>query len=418
MSIPLTHVQKKIWDDLVSLGARLGEKVPADCSGEEFDRSTRLWLLKFAQIAAAAPFTSVPIDDHSWSSMGFKGLTLAKIEEDELNPDAIPSDMHGIAVLIEKKDLSVLVPIASDLDEDAAEIFGKLVEAKVADFVDFAGFLDFAEGTDAFTPEEEVRAFDLSVDPRSAPQESGEVPPLAGGPLLETEITSSVITGSWKEIVDISKSASYPLGMAMLLRQPAAWDITRALSSGLEASDFPEFSEKLFTAAFFRSVRHDASAINSNRQMLEALLKKKPTIASQEGQIWFSEVYDLIQSFGRPAAQNGLCVALAVARQSRAYDFEAPSDFEMDENLLVWSTDGIEMVALGVNLDPVQAVVLSELARQKPEAFLDLAETDKQRWVPLEPIVIPNALISRYGVSSRGRNAEAYEKIRSATHSS
>ena len=172
----------------MSLGARLGEKVPTDCSGEEFDRSTRLWLLKFAQIAAAAPFTSVPIDDHSWSSMGFKGLTLAKIEEDELNPDAIPSDMHGIAVLIEKKDLSVLVPIASDLDEDAAEIFGKLVEAKVADFVDFAGFLDFAEGTDAFTPEEEVRAFDLSVDPRSAPQENGEAPPLAGGPLLETEI--------------------------------------------------------------------------------------------------------------------------------------------------------------------------------------------------------------------------------------
>ena len=417
LSNPLSQVQQKIWSEIAAMGQRLGETIPDTCTAEEFDRSARLWLLKFAKMVSEVPFVAHPVDDHPWSSMGVKGLSFDRIVAETANSDAIPSDMHGIVVLLQKGDLSVMVPIASDLDEDAAEVFGNLVRERILDFVDVAGFLDFAEGTDALASEEEPRPFDLSVDPRAASQSDVQQGSAADEdvPLLEAEIENSLIIGPWKEIVDISRSASYPLEIGMLLRQPSAWDIARGLASGLPAQDFPEFTQKAFSAAFYRSMRHDASAMKANKQMLDLLLQKKPVVASVEGQRWFSDVYDLLQSFGKPAAQPGICVALAVARQSAAYDFEIPEGFEMDEDLLVWSTDGVEIIALGVGLNPVQAVVLSELARGKPEAFLDLEEAPGQRWIPLEPMVFPNALISRYGVTMRGRNPEAYEKVRQAT---
>ena len=404
-------LKNKIWRDLKKCAKRRGLSLPEEVP-DDFDRTVRINVMNLAKQALALPALTVPVDDQSWAAGGVNGLSFDRLSKDESGENVIESDMHSIAVFLSLGDQEILVPIAADLDEDAANRIGMMIGAEIPNFVDIELFIEMAS---SFLSEEEREGLtepvsvDITKELPSSEFDSSGLPTTT-----EFKCNASVISGSWREMLDLGKRARLPMSSAMFLRTPAAWDLLRAKLSGLPLMNLPAFPVD-FANIFARSVRHDRVEMGLSRKLLANLITAKKEMLSTEGLDWFYATTDIIDTLGTPGAVPGLSVLLSLVRTERVDGFENEAlEKHIPDDLFHWDNPSFRNIAVGVSLNPVQALMLSEVVKRSPNEFHDLQSERLVRWVPAGVMVVPNAHLSAARATINGRNSAAYDELREA----
>lgn len=412
-------VKMQIWTDLKACAKRKGMPLPEDIP-EDFERAVRIHLLTLAKRALAMPIAAVPIDDHAWAAGGVNGLSQERLFKDESGENHVEADMHGIAILLSLGDQELLVPIAVDLDEDAASRIGMMISAEIPNFVDIESFIDTASSF--LSDEERLNLKDqlgieipnagASSQPVTADDPTDPTDPTVGAVSTGFQCEASVICGSWRDMLDMGKRARLPMSSAMLFRTAASWDLLRAKISGLPLIDLPVFPAD-FAQIFLRSVRHDKVEMEFNRKLLENSITEKNEIMSNDGVAWFYAMTEIIDTIGTPGSIPGLSVLLSMVRTQRVDGFDdLAAEEHIPDALFHWDKPSFRNIVIGVNLNPVQALMLSELVKRSPDQFHDLRSERLLRWTSVGVMVIPNAHLSAAGATVDGRDAAVYDGLR------
>lgn len=404
-------VKAQIWTDLGKCAKRRGLALPEDVP-DDFERSVRINVLSLAKQALALPAQSVPIDDQLWAVGGVNGMSQERLLKDESGENSIEGDMHGIAVLLSLGDQELLVPIAADLDEDAANRIGMMVGAEIPNFVDIELFVEMAS---AFLSEEAKEELNqpAGVDiTKALPAENSDFDSNESIQNTEFGCEASVICGSWRDMLDLGRRARLPMSSAMLFRTPAAWDLLRAKISGLPLMNLPAFPAD-FAQIFKRSIRHDRVEMELSRKLLANIISEKKEILSNEGVDWFYVTTDIIDTLGTPGAVPGLSVLLSMVRTERVDGFDdAAAEEHIPDDLFHWDRPSFRNVAIGVSLNPLQALMLAEVIKRSPDNFHDLESDRLVRWAPAGVMIVPNAHLSAARATIKGRNFAAYDALR------
>lgn len=349
---------------------------------KDFQLAIKIALRDAASVAGKAPFGTQYPDDHGWSSTGMRGLTTARLQEDD-KPTGLGSagEEWGVAALLHAFESCILVPLVLDVDQDFARELVHIIDD------DMASWLDVGEA--------------LQVLGHGAEDKPDE------------DLKVSIVAASWMELRDLSKQHScLPLSEAVHFRLPVVWDLLRARLSGADIPALPEFDEVEFSRRRLLSARHDRREIESAQSMLEAIKSRDCDLTSAAGLDWFAVMGNCLNVIGKPRAFEGLSVLLHfnVLERAPGQNPHLPVEFAKHESY------GQRNICIGYGLDPVQAGYLEDLARREPELFCDFNdEATGLRFEAIATSVIPDMHISMSRATISGRDAEAYDRLRSAT---
>lgn len=322
--------------------------------------------------AVSQPFVPVYPNDHSWSSIGLRGLTVSRLKADD-EPTGLQKagEEWGVVALAEGMGCAVVIPLMADLSEDTARVVADHVDKNKSDFIDASQipFLFSKKG---------------GVDPKS-----------------EEAIASITIAAlSWDEIRDLAKDANLPLSEAIFFRKPVAWDLLRAQMSAAKCPPLHEFSEKEFESRKDRSVKFTRDKTEATKALLKVAAKKDVNLDTPAGRNWFSLVVDGLNSLGIGRPMEGISVIL---------------NFEVIDKEV--GAIGVRSLCIGYGLDPVQASYLLDLAQENPSAFHLLDYSEDRIFHFFSAMAVPDMYLAAVGATVNGRDPESYARLVEATRS-
>ena len=368
MTNEMSRFDRRLIDIASKVVARWGLDFPS--SPKNPKRAVAIALKQAIAVAAAKPFVPVYPDDHSWNSIGLRGLTVARLKADD-EPTRLQKagEEWGVVAIIEGMDCSIMVPIAADLSEDVARTIATFVDQDKGDFL----YLDEVPS---------LLAAKSGTDPKAD----------------DAEVFVSIAALSWDEIRDISQDSNLPLSEAIFFRKPVTWDLLRARLSGAKCPPLPVFSDKDFLSRSDRSVKFNRYRNTSTLSLLSVAAKREVDLDTPKGRNWFALVVDGLNSLGIGKPFEGLSVMMS---------FEV-----VDKNVGIV---GLRNLCIGYGLDPLQASYLQELAQSDPDAFHMLSEADGRLFHLGSIEVIPDMHLSTVNATIEGRDPATYERLVSAT---
>lgn len=382
MNTPTTSISpraKQMHDITRVVSERWGVKMSPNCVDPL--KEIRVALKESISQATNREFKYIYPDDHSWSSIGLKGLNVQSLEEDEAQGSLSPSsDEWGIAAIVKGFDNVVMIPIARYLDEPMSKSIVEIIDNDPDSYLNLD---DIGE----------VISHQFEGDPDSE------------------KINITFMTSNWSNIIDLSKESILPLSKSIYFRRPVAWDLLRASLTDATCPSIKEFTQDGFNKRYFRSVRFDRNLAQSNIEILNLLAIKIPDLSTQPGAEWFNTVCDALNSLGDPTPFEGLSVILHLQTFDR--DDDLPDTIPIDT--MLWKTSSVMNICIGYGLDPLRASFIETLVRDEPDLFHDFTSSPKRRYQSLAVSVIPDIHLAGIGATTYGRNSYSYERLVAAT---
>lgn len=370
MTDEMSRYDRRLVEIAKKVVARWGLEFPSNPKNPK--RAVVIALKQAIDVAASKPFVPVYPDDHSWNSIGLRGLTVARLKSDD-SPTRLQKagEEWGVVAAVEGMGQSFMVPLMADLSEDVARTIASFVDENKGQFL----MLDEAPS---------LLAKKSGIDPKSD----------------DAEVFVSIAALSWDEIRDVSQECNLPLSEAVFFRRPVSWDLLRARMSGAKCPQLPVFSEDEFTSRKDRSVKFDRRRTSSTVSLLKSAARKDVDLEEPAGRNWFAMVVDGLNSLGIGKPLEGLSVVL---------------NFETIDRKV--GAAGIRTLCVAFGLDPLQASYLQELAESNPDAFhtLDSADGRFHHLVSVE--VIPDMYLSTVNATTEGRDPKTYDRLVEATKS-
>lgn len=358
---------QRFYEQLCEITSKVCDKwgIPFPENPKDPKKAVNVAISNLISSALSRPFSATYADDHPWSSIGLMPLTRARLKADDHHSLLEKAgEEYGVFASVEGFGSVIIVPLAADLSMDTA-LF-------VADHV--------RNNLDAF--------FDLTDAPSV----------LASGLNLEgfenEEVSVSIHSALWEDVRDIGSQSLLPLSESVFFRKPCAWDLLRARMSGMPCSQFPDFSEKAFVNLRNRSVRFDRRSDAATKAILKLARDTTVDLDNLEGRNWFAMVIDSLNSLGEARFSPGLSVVL---------------HFTAFDNDGLFS--GVRNLCIGFSLDPVQALVLSELAQNDPLAFHHLYEDQEKTFEFVSVSVIPDVYLAAFNATHEGRDEAVYNEL-------
>lgn len=345
--------------------------VPEDADDERAAEMIRGALVRASKVASQFDGGDFYHDDSSWSHLGMRGISRARIiEEVEISKDkmAPAPEEWGIMARVICDDFFFDIPLIIDLDADAARNILDRMEGHAARFVD-------VDMIGALFPGEK---FDV---------------------LLHAD--------NWGQLRELALNGFLTMTEALAFRRPVVWDLFRAQLSEQSPGDLPAFSEEEFYTRFAKSSRFDESFMHSNREMVESVARiSVPALSPAWGE-WHPAVIDLLNSIGAPQPMEGISVTLNFAVKEPALN---PGRDEDGDPIETWHAVGFHNVIVAYGLSPLNAFYLLEFVRRNPVAFYEMPESEERRYVLMGASAIQDTMLSAQRVSCMGRT-DAYDRI-------
>lgn len=322
-------------------------------------------LKRSISVACSQGFEPTYPDDHSWSSIGLRGLTVARLKKDE-EPTGLDKagEDWGVFAIAKGMGMQILVPIAADLSEDAARYVRGIVDGNKERFLDL----------------EDLPSVFLAADPS-----------VGDG---QQEIEVSIGCALWDDVRDLSQMSDLPLSKAVFFRRPVSWDILRARMSGAACPPLPRFVEEEFVSRRDRSMRFDAASAEATRSLLSSAAKRTVDLDTPSGRNWVALVVDGLGSLGLGKPLEGLSVLIRLRALSREH---GPA--------------GLRTVCVAYGLDPVQASYLGEIVAENPDAFHMLGLEADRAFTAVSVMVVPDMSLGGLSATSDGRAGAAYDRL-------
>lgn len=345
--------------------------VPEDADDVRAASQIRSALVRASQ--AAAQFQGGPFynDDNSWSHNGMRGLTRSRIRDEvEISRDrmAPAPEEWGILARVLLGENFFDIPLVIDLDPDSARNIVERMEGHEERFVD----VDLLARV---FPGEDFRIF-LHAD-------------------------------NWGKLREYALAGFLTMDEAMDFRRPVVWDLFRAQLADLPPEALTPFSEEEFYTRFAKSSRFDASLMNSNREMVEAIAKIHVEPLTPAWGEWHPAIIDVLNSIGAAQAMDGISIILNFAVEEPTLEPRRDQDGEALDS---WQAVGYHNVIVGYGLHPLSAIHVLEFVRRNPTAFYHLPPGVDRRHVLVGASAIQDTMISSMRVSTFGRT-DAYERM-------
>ena len=378
--MPLSAQDESLLEFARHVTQRWGVDVPKE--PRDVQNAIKVALRQAVANAQKTPFRPVYADDHMWTATGLRGLTVARLKEDEASLSVDVGEEWAVVAMVTGFDAGFLVPLVLDVDEDMARALVGVIDSSKSDFLDL--------------------------------DDASQVLLTAGGGVDndEEEIKVQIIAASWGELRDISFECCLPLSDAVFFRRPVAWDLLRARISGAGCPPLPKFDEDGFFRRRDLSVRFDRIGSAATLERLSQAIIQSPDLNTPKGRNWFNLICDGLNALGLGHPLSGLSVLIHFSVEKRVED--GLSD-DLPDVFKSWEGAGLRCLCIGYGLDPLQASFLLDLAQVQSEDFHLLEGDARKLFVPVGVSVVPDMHLSSMRATIVGRCPEAYDALVKAT---